>query len=348
MDLLVVTGGLEAIEVAGRKNPVLALLDAEMGDVSGYEAARAIKHADESCRIVLLLGGRVTARQMRMVSECGCDEVLITPTAPDPLYDVVATQLKLPRRASQRHPVDLAVRGQIGQRAVRGRITNLSVDGARLLLNERIDEVGSLWMEVHPEGEPPLAVEGRVVWAKRREQGSAVGASFDGVAPQTRRQLARLARWDVIQGAERTRVVLRAGLSEQNRLGDIIPDLFGKIDFDMSQVTYMDSMGVADWVEFLDRVPIRDYEFHSCSVAFALQASLVEEVLGGGVVVSFFAPYACQACDHREERLLQTAAVLTSGGRRPPVFSCSRCDGSLVLADLPERYFAFLRTTRVA
>lgn len=348
MDLLVVTGGIEAIEVAGRKDPVLALLDAEMSDVSGYEAARAIKHAKDHCRVVLLLGRRVSARHMRMVAESGCDDVLITPGPPDALYDVVAAQLKLPRRAHPRQPVELAMRGQVGQRGVRGRLTNLSVDGARALVGERIEESGPVWMEVQPDGEPPLPVEGRVVWARRREHGSAFGISFDGVAPDTRRQLARLTQWDVIQGAERTRVVLRGGLGEQHRLGDVMPDLYGKIDFDLSQVTHMDAMGVADWVEFLDQVPVQDYEFHACSVAFALQASLLDEVIGSGIVVSFFAPYACQSCDHREERLLQTAAVLAAGMRRPPTFSCSRCDGSLVLADSPERYFAFLRTTRVA
>jgi hypothetical protein len=198
-------------------------------------------------------------------------------------------------------------------------------------------------LDVQPEGEPPIAIDARIVWAQAREHGSAVGASFDGIGAEARRHVARLTRWDIIQGADRTRVVLRGDITEATPFDDLAPALFGKIDFDMSQVSYMNPVGVADWVDFLARVPIRDYEFHACSVAFALQASLVDGVLGRGVVVSFFAPYACQQCDHREERLLQTAAFFTGGGRHAPVFGCSRCDGPLMLDDFPERYTAFLR-----
>jgi CheY-like chemotaxis protein len=345
-DLLMVTGGLEAIELAARERPVLVMLDAEMSDISGYEAARAIKHANEQCRVVLVLSGQVSARQMRLVAESGTDEVLIAPVDADQLYDMVAAQLKLPRRAARRHDVDLAVRGQSGQRPIRGRATNLSVGGARLMLHDRIEPGALFWLEVQPEGEPPIAVDARAVWAHRRENGTAVGAVFDEMAQGARHHLARITQWDIIQGADRTRVVLRGDITESTLLADLAPALFGKIDFDMSQVTYMNALGVGDWVAFLSRLPIRDYEFHACSVAFALQASLVEGVLGRGSVASFFAPYLCQECDHQEERLLQTAAVLAAG--HPPVFGCSRCDGPLVLDDFPERYTAFLRGARVA
>jgi DNA-binding NarL/FixJ family response regulator len=347
-ELLMVSGGLHAIDLAARVRPAAVLLDAELGDVSGYEAARAIKHADPACRVVLIVSRPVTARQMRMVAECGCDEVLLAPAGADALFDVLAAQLALPRRAAVRHAADLAVRGRHGQRPLRGRIRNLSSDGARLSLSERVEEGARLLLEVQPDGEPPIPVEARVVWAWAREQSSTAGVSFDEAPPEARRQLGRLTRWDIIQGADRTRVVLRGDITEATRLPDLAPALFGKVDFDMSQVSYLDTIGLSEWIQFLDELPVRDYEFHACSIAFAVQASLVDGVLGRGAVVSFYAPYACRRCDHREERLLQTAAVRADGSRRPPVFGCSRCDGSLVLDDYPERYFAFLYGARVA
>jgi len=344
----VVTSGLQAIEIARRERPALAMLDAELGDLSGYEAGRAIKHANEECRVVLVLSGKINARQMRLVTESGCDEVLLAPTAADQLYDVVAVQLKLPRRGAQRYAVDVAVLGRDGHRPIGGRVTNLSVDGARLILHERIDDGATLRLEIQPEGEPPIAIEAVVVWAQARERGTVVGAAFDGISPTARRHLARLTQWDIIQGADRTRVVLRGDITEATRFDDLAPVLIGRIDFDMSQVTYMNSIGVREWIDFLGRLPIRDYEFHACSIAFVLQASLVDGVLGIGEVVSFFAPYVCEDCDQQEERLLQATNVLTTGTRRPPVFGCSRCDGRLVLDDFPERYLAFLRGLRVA
>lgn len=342
------TGGLDAIEAAARDRPVLAILDAEMIDLSGYEAARAIKHTNEAIRVVLVLSGHISARQMRLVAESGCDEVLVAPTDADHLYDVVAVQLKLPRRAARRHAVDLAVLGRDGHRRIGGRVTNLSVDGARLVLRERIDEGAALRLEVVPEGEPPIAIDARAVWTQPRDAGSAVGVVFDGISADARRELSRLTQWDVIQGAERTRVVLRGDITEETQFDGLASALVGRVDFDTSQVSYMNSFGASEWIDFLERAPIRDYEFHACSVAFVLQASLVDGVLGTGTVVSFFAPYSCEQCDHHEEHLLHSAAVLHTTSARPPVFGCSRCDGRLLLDDFPERYFAFLSGARVA
>jgi hypothetical protein len=68
---------------------------------------------------------------------------------------------------------------------------------------------------------------------------------------------------------------------------------------------------------------------------------MVEDVIGRGTVTSFFAPYHCPSCDHQEERLLQSAAILAAG-LEPPVFSCPTCSSQMTFDDIPERYFAFL------
>jgi hypothetical protein len=103
----------------------------------------------------------------------------------------------------------------------------------------------------------------------------------------------------------------------------------------------MNSLGVRAWCEFLRQARIQGYEFHACSVPFILQASMVRDVIGRGTVTSFFAPFHCIGCDHQEERLLQSAAILASA-LQPPVFKCPSCGGALEFDDLPERYFAFL------
>lgn len=341
-DVTVVTGGGEALELAARDRPVLCLLDAEMADLSGYEVARRIKLDDPTCRIVLVLGGRINAQQLRLVSESTCDEILIAPMQADQLYDVVAFQLGLPRRGARRFSIGMAVVGRDGERNVRGRVTNLSIDGARIVLEEPIAEGSRLRLDISPEGEASIAIEARVVWAQRQGNGTVVGASFEGMADDVRRQLARLTQWEIVQDTERTRVVVKGDITETTRFDDLLPALVGRVDFDLSQIGYMNSLGVREWVELLRKAPIQGYEFHACSVAFVLQASLVEGVLGRGTVSSFFAPYACETCEATEERLLQSAAVLAAGGRPPP-FACQACGGNLVLDDIPDRYLAFLR-----
>ncbi len=345
MEVVVVTGGGEAVAVAEREKPSLCILDAEMAELSGYQATHRIKSSLSGCRVVLVLGARIAAEQMRMVAECGCDEILIAPMESDQLYDVVSIQLGVPRRGSQRYDIDLAVVTQHGQRAVSGRVSNLSVDGARLVLDAEVGEGTVLRLDIRPSGEPAMSIRARVVWAQRRAGGSTVGAAFEELPQDVRRQLARLTQWEIVHDTERTRIVIKGDITEATRFDDLLPALVGRVDFDLSQVRYMNSLGVREWVEFLRRAPIQGYELHACSVAFILQASLVEGVTGRGTVSSFFAPYACVRCDHQDERLLQTAAILATDNRQPPQFGCPSCGDRLVLDDIPDRYLAFLQST---
>jgi hypothetical protein len=292
--------------------------------------------------VVLVLSNRIGKEQLRLVSECSCDEVLIAPMAADQLYDVIAIQLGLPRRGARRFDIALKIATDHGDQPVGGRVTNFSVDGARLLLDSEIAEGSMLRLEILPSGEPPMSIAARVVWAQKREGGCTLGAAFEEITPEQRQQLSRLTLWEILHDTERPRFVIKGDITEATRFDDLLPALVGQVDFDLGQVRYMNSLGVREWVELLQRAPIQGYEFHACSVAFVLQASLVRGVLGRGVVRSFFAPYACDGCGHTEERLLQAAAVL-SEDQQPPSFACRGCGGHLVLDDIAERYLAFLR-----
>jgi hypothetical protein len=184
-------------------------------------------------------------------------------------------------------------------------------------------------------------IKSKVVWAQPRDGRTVVGAQFEGLSEEIRQTLARLTQWEIVGDTARIRVVLKGDFTEATSFDELLPSMVGRVDFDMAQVRYMNSLGVRAWCFFLKEAPIQGYEFHACSVPFVLQASMVADVVGRGTVASFFAPYHCSACDHQEERLLQSAAVLASD-LQPPVFSCPKCDGQLAFDDIPERYFAFL------
>jgi len=345
LELIVVSKGDEALAAVKRDRPALALLDAEMSGVTGYEIAQRIREEGYGAKVVLVLGKRLTAEQMRKVADCGCDEVLIAPMSADELYDVVAIQLGLARHGTERYRIELAADGK----PIDGTVTNLSVDGTRLVTKEPLAEGSVLTVKIVPEGgvddgpahRAPLVVRARVVWAQPRDGRTVVGAQFEDLDEVARQTLARLTQWEIVGDTARTRVVLKGDFTEATSFDDLAPSMVGRVDFDMAQVRYMNSLGVRAWCDFLGNAPIQGYEFHACSVPFVLQASMVEDVVGRGTVTSFFAPYHCEGCDLQEERLLQSAAVLAAG-LHPPVFTCPACQGQLVFDDLPERYFAFL------
>lgn len=318
-----------------REEPALAVLDAELG---GFELARAIKTARPATRVILVAGRRLSGDQMREVAACGCDELLIAPMTAGELHDVVAIQLGEPRPGAEAFAITVELAGK----RVAATVSNLSVDGVRLLVGEPIVEGQAVHIAIAPEGRgEPLHITGTAVWAQPREGKTIAGIAFEQLDERARAMLAKLTQWQITQDGDRLRVVLRGDFTEATRFDELIPIMVGRVVFDTAQVTYMNSLGVRAWCEFLRRARIQGYEFHACSVPFILQASMVPDVIGRGTVTSFFAPFHCIGCDHEEERLLQSAAILASG-LQPPVFKCPSCGGALEFDDLPERYFAFL------
>ena len=338
LDLLVAGNADEAVTLFAANEPALAVLDAELG---GFEIAKLIKDRSPATRVVLVANKRLTGDQMRQVSTCGCDELLIAPMTADELHDVVAIQLGEPRPGTEAFAIKVELGSQAQWKTVDATVSNLSVDGVRLVITESVVEGQPVRVTIVPDGEPAVMVKGNVVWAQPREAKTVVGLAFDKLDDSARAVLAKLTQWQVVKDGERTRVVLRGDFTEATRFDELLPAMVGRVTFDTAQVTYMNSLGVRAWCEFLRQARIQGYEFHACSVPFILQASMVRDVIGRGTVTSFFAPFHCITCDHQEERLLQSAAILASA-LEPPVFKCPNCGGALEFDDLPERYFAFL------
>src|SRR5262245_15133872 len=334
LQLLVAANPDDARTKLQQDEPALAVLHIELG---GFELSKLIKQQRPATRVVLVAGKRLSTEQMREVAASGCDELLIAPMTADELHDVVAIQLGEPRPGSEAFAVGVEIAGK----RVDATVSNLSVDGVRLVVGEPVSEGQAIHLAIAAGGGAPLTIKGTCVWAQPREGKTVAGVAFDKLDERARAVLAKLTQWQVTKDGERIRVVLRGDFTEATRFDELLPAMVGRVVFDTAQVTYMNSLGVRAWCEFLRRARIQGYEFHACSVPFILQASMVRDVIARGTVTSFFAPFHCIGCDHQEERLLQSAAILAAA-LQPPVFKCPSCGGALEFDDLPERYFAFL------
>jgi DNA-binding response OmpR family regulator/anti-anti-sigma regulatory factor len=335
IELLVANTADEARTLAAQHEPPLAVLDL---DQDGFAVTKHIKSARPATRVILVASRRLDGDQMREVSASGCDELLIVPMTADELHDVIAIQLGEPRPGTEAFSVAV----ELGGKQVEATVSNLSLDGVRLVIAEPVVEGQTITITLTPEGAQSVSIRGTALWAQPRDGKTVVGIAFTGVDERARAVLAKLTQWQVVKDGERTRVVLRGDFTEATRFDALMPAMVGRVVFDMAQVTYMNSLGVRAWCEFLRQARIQGYEFHACSVPFILQASMVRDVIGRGTVTSFFAPFHCIGCDHQEERLLQSAAILAAS-LEPPVFRCPSCGGALEFDDLPERYFAFLQ-----
>lgn len=79
-DVLPASDGAEAVELAHRHHPDLAVLDVMMPKLSGIEVTRALRAADDTCRLpVILLTARVQDADVAEGFEAGADDYLKKP-----------------------------------------------------------------------------------------------------------------------------------------------------------------------------------------------------------------------------------------------------------------------------
>jgi anti-anti-sigma regulatory factor len=119
----------------------------------------------------------------------------------------------------------------------------------------------------------------------------------------------------------------------------------GKLVLDLAQVTFINSLGVRDWIRMQAAAQQHGIAVELRRVAEPLvhQLNMIIATRGNAHVTSFFAPYACDACG-REDSLLIDAVANAAGLARlePPAMVCPECHARMAFNDFPERYFSFV------
>jgi anti-anti-sigma regulatory factor len=119
----------------------------------------------------------------------------------------------------------------------------------------------------------------------------------------------------------------------------------GQLVLDLGGITFINSLGVRDWIRLVANAQQQKIALELRRVAEPIihQLNMIIATRGGTRVMSFFAPYACDACG-REDSLLVDAVANRAGLSRlePPPQTCPECGAPMVFNDFPERYFSFL------
>jgi len=119
----------------------------------------------------------------------------------------------------------------------------------------------------------------------------------------------------------------------------------GRLVLDLAGVTFINSLGVRDWIRLQQAAQDRHVELELRRVAEPIvhQLNMIIATRGRAQVTSFFAPYACDRCGREDSLLLD---VPTHRDRLaqldPPPQTCSECGAPMAFNDFPERYFSFL------
>jgi len=155
---------------------------------------------------------------------------------------------------------------------------------------------------------------------------------------ETRGRLTLETRGDVL--------VLSGAIDETSGLLDLIGRASdGNLVLDLAAVSFINSLGVRDWIRMQAAATKAgiSVELRRVSEPVVHQLNMIIATRGTGSVVSFYAPYACDACG-REESLLVDAVANHDALTRmdAPPMPCPECGAQMAFNDFPERYFSFL------
>jgi hypothetical protein len=119
----------------------------------------------------------------------------------------------------------------------------------------------------------------------------------------------------------------------------------GTLVLDLAAVTFINSLGVRDWIRMQAAAQGSQLNVELRRVAEPLvhQLNMIIATRGNATVSSFFAPYQCDSCGREESLLIDAIAHADRLTRLdPPPMTCPECQSQMAFNDFPERYFSFL------
>ncbi|KAB2906899.1 MAG: hypothetical protein F9K40_05760 [Kofleriaceae bacterium] len=142
------------------------------------------------------------------------------------------------------------------------------------------------------------------------------------------------------------RLVLAGRIDERAHIADLAATIDEPaLAIDLEGVTYINSLGVRDWVTFLRTLATRNVALtlERCAEVMVLQMNMIVDARGTARVSSFYAPFACDACGWEGAKLVTTDEVqpIVALGRAPET-ECPDCKQEARFADFIDRYFLFL------
>ena len=140
---------------------------------------------------------------------------------------------------------------------------------------------------------------------------------------------------------EQARIRLRGTINERTTFDEWAVD-GPRLVLIADGVRYINSTGLKRFWAFLQPLTTRyAIRFERCSPALVAQLNMMPALAESVSVRSLIAPLECTECVAETDVLVE----VSDGQPRPsvPARTCEICGAPMVLAELEERYFAFLR-----
>ena len=121
------------------------------------------------------------------------------------------------------------------------------------------------------------------------------------------------------------------------------------IQMDMSGITRIGSMGIKCWLDFLYELDeMQKVTLLNCPNRVIEAINLVYYLSVRCQILSFYAPYICDSCEHTKEIFYQVEEIFPELKENMeftiPIMECPNCKNEeMELDDIEEEYFRFLK-----
>ncbi len=138
-----------------------------------------------------------------------------------------------------------------------------------------------------------------------------------------------------------TYVTLSGNLNESCTFPDLT-DCPPPVVLNTAGIDNVNSVGVRAWMIWVHQIK-QPLLFVECSPMFVVQANMIEDFLGRGLIFSFQIPYFCEACGSNRLLLIETRSALGLKSFKPPICNCIDCKKTMDLEVIEAFYFNFLK-----
>ena len=122
--------------------------------------------------------------------------------------------------------------------------------------------------------------------------------------------------------------------------------------FDLKDVRFINSCGIRDWIAWIKKVPneVQIVFKNSPSLLVVQMTILIGFVPQTAIVESFDVPYICESCNSTTQVLVEHKKHYIQARKSgeefklmlPPPPKCEKCDSTMELDALENKYFKFL------
>ena len=122
-----------------------------------------------------------------------------------------------------------------------------------------------------------------------------------------------------------------------------------EVVLDLGGVTYVNSVGVRCWLEFMREFSEeRKITFDRCSPEFISQVNMIPDLAMGSEILSFFVAFFCEDCDREEKRLFLSSVGHDALAEKVNEQVCEECGRTMSCETDSDLCIRFLKRKEAA